>query len=138
MCGFSLPVMVANLFLYISTVLALGRRNSSTNSARDAALTKAFMLLSISWMVLWFPKTVFSVYYAFIGTKITFYDVRSLAVSVSEFRKNFVVEFVVLQLSYLFSSVNSIILIVLIRGFQLPLKKLLGRLKNEFGYCKRS
>ena len=35
------------------------------------------------------------------------------------------IEFVLLQISYLFSSVNSVILIIVIRAFQEPMKRLL-------------
>ena len=132
MCGFSLPTMTVNLVLYALIGCSLRRRLSASNSSRDATLTRAFMLLSLSWMILWLPKTVFSVYYAFVGKQITSYDVRVGLNSPSDFKKNFVAEFVVLQISYLFSSVNSVILIVLIKPFQDPVRKVLGKLKSKF------
>ena len=119
------PVVMINLLLYILVTMKLRERINSSTNTRDTTLTRAFLLLSISWMVLWSPIIVFKVVYGFMD-KPNFYLMFDFwHRDFTGHRKYYLAEFVVEQLSLLFSSVNSVILIVLLRPFHKPHKKLI-------------
>ena len=117
--------------------LKLRNRLQNSHSSRDMTLTRAFMLLSISWMTLWAPLIIFKTVYGFVDRPDEFtisfgYVASSIDDDYDEgfgqHRKFELWQFVVQQIAFLFSTVNSVILIVVLRPYQEPLKKIKSKL----------
>ena len=62
---FVLPIMSANLIMYARINRTLRNRPTGQNTSRDQTLTKAFMFMSLSWMVLWAPVIFIRVLFGF-------------------------------------------------------------------------
>ena len=58
--------ILLNLTFYILIARRLRSRMHTSTASRDATLTRAFLLLSFSWMVLWFPIVFFRITYSFV------------------------------------------------------------------------
>ena len=130
--GGILPVIVINLVLYILIANRLRNRvNRRTNTnTRDNTLSRAFLLLSVSWMILWSPLILFRILFGFLGVP----DIQDLFDLWGEdyqlHEKYYLGEFVVVQTSLLFSSINSVILILVLRPFHQPLMNFAVRVRK--------
>ena len=122
--GATVPVMVTNLVFYIFISRTLLNRDAQSTSTRDRTLSRAFLLQSVSWMILWSPKVVFHIVYGFraVPDIDVIYDVVEIEFDVV--RRHLTTDFILVFISVLFSSVNSAILIVVLRPFHDPLLKM--------------
>ena len=131
--GAILPVIVINLVLYILIAIRLRNRVTKSTNTRDNTLSRAFLLLSVSWMILWSPLIVFRILFGFLDVP----DPKELfELWGSDYRlheRYYLAEFVVVQTSLLFSSINSVILIVVLRPFHEPLLMTARKIKK--GCC---
>ena len=119
-----LPIIFLNLFLYYMFSRKLQNRKTNSTRTRDSTLSKTVLILSASWMVLWLPIIVFRIVYGFLEIPNLGNLFLFKATSYDSHKKYYLTEFMLLQISLLFSSVNSVILIVLLRPFHNPLLKL--------------
>ena len=128
--GAILPVIVINLVLYILIAIRLRNRVTKSTNTRDNTLSRAFLLLSVSWMILWSPLIVFRILFGFLDVP----DPKELfELWGSDYRlheRYYLAEFVVVQTSLLFSSINSVILIVVLRPFHEPLLMTARKIKR--------
>ena len=124
--GASIPLIFTNLILYILVSRTLRKRPQSSTTARDRTLSKAFMLLSIIWIVLWSPNIVFRILYGFLEAPVQdeIFMVTQNWTDRDRQLRYFFAEFVLKQISILFSSVNSVILVVVLRPFHETLLKI--------------
>ena len=123
--GALVPVIVLNLVLYALFSRKLRNRKVDATKRRDKILSKTVLLLSAFWMILWFPIIIFRIAYGFMETP----NLGKLFAYFSPgdyipLKRYYLTEFVLVQISILFSSVNSLVLIVLLSPFHEPLLKL--------------
>ena len=132
------PAILINLILYILIASALHNRRGSANNARDNTLSRAFMLLSVSWMILWLPLIAFRLLYGFLEapSKNDLFDWDLLDYKSHE--RYFLAEFVVVQISLFFSTLNSFILIIVLRPFHQPLLTIVSKMQQCFCASARS
>ena len=130
--GAILPAILVNLVLYILIAWALHNRRSRSNSARDNTLSRAFLLLSVSWMILWLPLIAFRILFGFLEapSQDDLFDWGRFDYKFHE--RYYLAEFVVVQISLFFSTLNSFILIIVLRPFHQPLLTIVSKMKQCF------
>ena len=131
--GAVLPLIFINLVLYILIAVKLKNRANKSTNTRDNTLSRAFLLLSVSWMILWSPLIVFRILFGFLEVPDLLELFELWGSDYKSHERYYLAEFAVTQISVLFSTVNSVILIVVLRPFHDPLMKIAMRVRK----CRR-